>query len=58
MQTALTEEMKINHFHARLRGLALKTFKINQRTPTTTLEDILVDIHPNSSSINQPHVEK
>ena len=42
MQPALTEEMKINHFHAHLRGLALKTFKNNQRTPTTTLEDILV----------------
>ena len=33
--------MKINHFHAHLRGLALKTFKNIQRTPTTTLEDIL-----------------
>ena len=27
MQPNLTEEMKINHFHAHLRGLALKTFK-------------------------------
>ena len=27
MQPALTEEKKINHFHAHLRGLALKTFK-------------------------------
>ena len=42
MQPALNEEMKINHFHAHLRGLALKTFKNIQRTPTTTLEDILV----------------
>ena len=42
MQPALTEEVKINHFHAHLRGLALKTFKNIQRTPTTTLEDILV----------------
>ena len=42
MQPALPEEMKINHFHAHLRGLALKTFKNIQRTPTTTLEDILV----------------
>ena len=33
--------MKINHFHAHLRGLTLKTFKNIQRTPTTTLEDIL-----------------
>ena len=41
MQTNLTEEIKINHFHAHLRGLALKTFKNIQRTPTTTLEDIL-----------------
>ena len=42
MQPASTEEMKINHLHAHLRGLALKTFKNTQRTPTTTLEDILV----------------
>ena len=41
MQPNLTEEMKINHFHAHLRGLALKTFKNIQRTPFTTLEDIL-----------------
>ena len=41
MQPHLTEEMKINHFHAHLRGLALKTFKNIQRTPTTTLDDIL-----------------
>ena len=41
MQSNLTEEMKINHFHAHLRGLALKTFKNIKRTPTTTLEDIL-----------------
>ena len=40
-QLNLTEEMKINHFHAHLRGLALKTFKNIQRTPSTTLEDIL-----------------
>ena len=42
MQPALTEEMKIYLFHAHLRGLALKTFENIQRTPTTTLEDILV----------------
>ena len=41
MQPNLTEEMKINHFHAHLRGLALKTIKNIQRTPHTTLEDIL-----------------
>ena len=42
MQPALTEVMKINNFHAHVRGLALKTFKNIQRTPTITLEDILV----------------
>ena len=41
MQPNLTKEMKINHFHAHLRGLALKTFKNIQRTPTLTLGDIL-----------------
>ena len=41
MQPNLTKAMKINHFHAHLRGLALKTFKNIQRTPNTTLEDIL-----------------
>ena len=42
MPPHLTEEMEINHFHAHLRGLAVKTFKNIQRTPSTTLEDILV----------------
>ena len=42
MQPNLTEEMKINHFHAHLRGLALKTFKNIQRTTNPTLEDRLV----------------
>ena len=41
MQPNLTEEMKSNIFHAHLRSLALKTFKNIQRTPNTTLEDIL-----------------
>ena len=41
MQPNLTEDMEINHFHAHLRDLALKTFKNIQRTPNTTLEDIL-----------------
>ena len=41
MQPNLTEDMKINHFHAHLRGLVLETFKNIQRTPTTTIEDIL-----------------
>ena len=35
MQPSLTEEMKINQFHAHVSGLALKTFKNIQRTPTT-----------------------
>ena len=42
MQPHLTEEMKINPFHAHLIELALKTFKNIQRTPSTTLDDILV----------------
>ena len=41
IQPNLTEDMKINHFHAHLRGLVLETFKNIQRTPTTTIEDIL-----------------
>ena len=41
MQPNLTEEMKINYFQAHLKGLNLKTFKNIQRTPITTLEDIL-----------------
>ena len=41
MQPNQTEDMKINHFHDHLRTLALKPFKNIQRTPTTTLEDIL-----------------
>ena len=55
IQPTLTEEMKINHFHAHLRGLAFKTFKNIQRTPTTTLGDILVvfrrkSVKPESSA--------
>ena len=41
MQPNLTEEMKINHFHAHLRVLALKTLKNIQKTPTRALGDIL-----------------
>ena len=42
MQPILKDDMKINHLHAHLRGLALKTTCKNiQRTPTTPLEDIL-----------------
>ena len=40
MQSNLTGDMKINQFHAHLRGLALKSFKNIPRTPATTLEDI------------------
>ena len=41
IQPNLPEHMKINHFHAHLRGLVLRTFKNIKRTPNTTLEDIL-----------------
>ena len=40
-QPNLTEELKINHFHAHLRRLALKPFKNIQRT-TTTIGDFFV----------------
>ena len=40
MQPNQTEGMKINHFHAHLR-VWRSTFKNIQRTPNTTLEDIL-----------------
>ena len=33
MQPNLTEDMKINHFHAHLRGLALKTLKTYKERP-------------------------
>ena len=33
--------MNVNHLHAHLTGLALKTFKNIQQTPATTLEDII-----------------
>ena len=42
MQPTITEEVKIYHFHAHLRGLPLKLFKNIQRAPTSTSEDILV----------------
>ena len=41
MHPNLTEDMKINRFHAHLRCLALKIFKNIQRPPSTALEDIL-----------------
>ena len=63
MQPHLTEDMKINHFHAHLRGLALKTFKNIQRTSTTTLEDILVVfrrkyVKPKSSASAKPRFDR
>ena len=42
MQSILTEKLKINHFHAHLRGLALKKLENIQRSPKTTPEDIMV----------------
>ena len=55
MQPNINEDMKINHFYAHLRSLALKTFENIQRSPTTTLEDILKDfrnkyVEPESSA--------
>ena len=41
MQPNLTEEMEYNHYHAHFRGLAPKTFKNIQRSPNSTMEDIL-----------------
>ena len=40
MQLILTEEIKIDLFHANVKSLGLKTFKNIQRTSTTTLENI------------------
>ena len=40
MKPALTEEMKINHFHAHLRGLAFKTFKNIHRYTGSVPKDI------------------
>ena len=36
-----TEEMRFHYFHTMLRKEALQTFKSIQRTPTTTLDDVL-----------------
>ena len=63
MQPHLTEDMKINHFLAHLRGLALKTFKNIQRTSTTTLEDILLVfrrkyVKPESSASAKPRFNR
>ena len=41
MQPGMTEQMKINHFHATLRKDALQTFKNINQTSRNTLEDVL-----------------
>ena len=55
MQPNPTEETKINQFHTHLKGLVFKPFKNIERTPPTTLEDILEDfrrkhVKPESSA--------
>ena len=42
MQPAMTEQMKINHFHSLLRRGALQTFRNINSTNRQTLEDVLV----------------
>ena len=42
MQPEMTEQMKINHFHSRLRKNALQTFRNIKSTNRPTLEDVLV----------------
>ena len=42
MQPAMTEQMKINHFHSRLRKGALWTFRNINSINRQTLEDVLV----------------
>ena len=42
MQPAMTEQMKINHFHSLLRKGALKTFRNINSINRQTLEDVLV----------------
>ena len=42
MQPAMTEQMKINHFHSLLRKGALQTFRNINSTNRQTLEDVLV----------------
>ena len=43
MQPEMTEQMKINHFHSRLRKNALQTFKNINSTNRQTLEVVLVN---------------
>ena len=42
MQPAMTEQMKMNHFHSLLRKGALQTFRSINSTNRQTLEDVLV----------------
>ena len=42
MQPAMTEQMKINHFHSLLRKGALQTFRNINSINRQTLEDVLV----------------
>ena len=42
MQPAMTEQMKINHFHSLLKKGALQTFRNINSTNRQTLEDVLV----------------
>ena len=42
MQPAMTEQMKINHFHSLLRKRALQTFRNINSNNRQTLEDVLV----------------
>ena len=42
MQPAMTEQMKINHFHSLLRKNALQTFRNISSSNRQTLEDVLV----------------
>ena len=43
MQPAMTEQMKMNHFHSLLRKGALQTFRNINSTNRQTLEDVLVN---------------
>ena len=42
MQPEMTEQMKINHFHSRLRKNAFQTFRNINSTNRQTLKDVLV----------------
>ena len=56
MQSEMTEQMKINHFHSLLRKNALQTFRNINSTNRQTLEDVLVNfrrkyVKPESQAI-------